>query len=89
MNLKNRTKDADGNSVYTYIDKEIPEDTYLLAALTPYYEQVEAKLSEVIGVADGFFNNENIRLNPVFTPISISASMPDLDLSRGFWLSSL
>lgn len=61
VNLKNRTKDTDGNSIYIYIDKEIPEDAYLLAALTPYYDQVEAKLSEVIGVADGFFNNENIR----------------------------
>ena len=41
--------------------EEIPEDPYLLAALTPYNDQVEAKLSEVISEAEGFFDNENIR----------------------------
>jgi len=61
VNLKNRTKDADGNSIYTFIGEEIPEDPYLLAALTPFNDQVEAKLSEVISEADGYFDNENIR----------------------------
>ncbi len=62
VNLKNRGKDAEGNTVYTYVGDEVPEDQYLLATLTPFYEQVEAKLSEVIGVAGGLFDDEEIRM---------------------------
>ena len=61
VNLKNRSKDAEGNSVYTYIDKEIPEDPFLLAALQPYADQVEVLLSEEIGTAASLFNNEAVR----------------------------
>jgi 5'-nucleotidase/UDP-sugar diphosphatase len=61
VNLKNREKDADGNSHYTFIGEEVPEDPFLLATLTPYAEQVEAKLSEVIGNAGGLFDNTDIR----------------------------
>ncbi len=61
VNLKNRSKDAAGNSVYTYIDKEVREDPFLLNALTPYADQVEAKLSVVIGRAAGLFSNAKSR----------------------------
>ena len=51
VNLKNRDRDAEGNTVYTFVGEEIEEDPFLLAALTPYADQVEAKLSVVIGEA--------------------------------------
>ncbi len=62
VNLKNRSKDADGNSVYTYKTREIEQDPYLLATLTPYAEQVDKVLSEVIGQAGARFPNGESRL---------------------------
>ena len=62
INLKNREKDADGNTFYKFVDQEIPEDPYLLEILTPYAEQVEARLSEVIGTASSVFDDEKVRL---------------------------
>jgi len=62
VNLKNATKDDEGETVYTFVGMEIEEDPFLLNALTPYYDQVEVKLTEVIGYADGHFENEEIRL---------------------------
>ena len=62
VNLKNRTRDAQGNSVYTFIGEEVKEDPFLLAALTPYADQVEAKLSVVIGEATDIFDDEKVRL---------------------------
>jgi len=61
VNLKDRHKDENGKKFYTYKDKEIPEDQYLLTALTPYLESVDAKLSEAIGVASDLFDNTNVR----------------------------
>jgi 5'-nucleotidase/UDP-sugar diphosphatase len=61
VNLKNRSKDADGNNVYTFVDREVPEDPYLLATLTPYSDQVEFLLSREIGRATGLFEDQDIR----------------------------
>ena len=63
VNLKDRSKDEEGNSVYTFKSgREIPEDPYLLTALTPFADQVESKLSREIGEATEFFDNANVRL---------------------------
>ena len=61
VNLKDRGKDAEGNTVYTYVDREIPEDPFLLAALQPYADQVEVLLSQEIGTAASLFDNEAVR----------------------------
>lgn len=62
VNLKNRVKDAEGNSTYPYIGEELEEDPYLLALLSPYADTVEMKLSEVIGTASDVFDDEKIRM---------------------------
>jgi len=61
VNLKDRSKDAEGNDVYTFIGKEYAEDPILLSMLTPYAEQVEEELKEVIGESTGFFDNSQVR----------------------------
>lgn len=69
------------HSIYTYIGNEIPEDQYLLASLTHYYDQVEAKLSKVIGVATNLFDDEKIRLNEAALGNLVSDAM--LWVTRG------
>jgi len=62
INLKTASKDAEGNNVYTYIGKEYAEDPILLSMLTPYAEQVEKELEEVIGRSTAFFDNSEVRI---------------------------
>ena len=61
INVQYKDKDADGNSVYKYVTEEIPEDQELLSLLTPYADQVDAVLNEVIGNATDVFLNDDSR----------------------------
>jgi 5'-nucleotidase/UDP-sugar diphosphatase len=58
INLKNKGKDAEGNSVYTLIEDEIAEDADMLAMLTPYQEAGAESLNTVIGTCTGNFVGE-------------------------------
>ncbi len=61
INLKRRVKKADGSKTYPLIGKEYKEDEFLLSVLTPYANQVESILSEVIGDSKGTYFNKNVR----------------------------
>ena len=61
VNLKKRIKKPDGTKEYPYIGQPYAEDAFLLSALTPYGDQVESLLSEVIGTATGTFDNSKVR----------------------------
>ncbi|MDJ0785111.1 MAG: 5'-nucleotidase C-terminal domain-containing protein [Desulfosarcinaceae bacterium] len=60
VNVKKR-KTVDGQKVHYFVDKEIPQDSALLALLKPYQDQVEERLSEVIGTAAAPFINDKTR----------------------------
>jgi len=75
VNLKEVSKDADGNNVYTYLGAEYPEDPYLLAALTPYETQVEIELQELVGMSTAFFGNSEIRKTEAALGNLVSDSM--------------
>jgi 5'-nucleotidase/UDP-sugar diphosphatase len=61
MNLKERIKLLDGTESFRSIGEKYEEDPFLLAALTPYADKVDALLSEVIGDAEAPLSNENAR----------------------------
>lgn len=61
VNLKEVSKDADGKNVYTHIGTEYAEDPFLLTVLTPYANQVEIELAEIIGESTALFSNSEIR----------------------------
>jgi len=57
INKKKKIK-KDGKKVRVFIEKEIPEDTELLAFLQPYQEKGQVELSKVIGSVEGTFIGE-------------------------------
>lgn len=61
MNVRKKVKDADGNSTYPTVEKEIAKDEALLATLQVYVDKVDSVLSEVIGNATAVFSNDNSR----------------------------
>jgi len=52
VNLKKKIK-KDGKKVRVFIEDEIQEDPQMLALLTPYFEQGQAALTQVIGSTTG------------------------------------
>jgi len=55
VNLKNKSKDAEGKSVYTLREAEIIEDAGMLAMLQPYKDLGAESLNTVIGSCTGKF----------------------------------
>jgi 5'-nucleotidase/UDP-sugar diphosphatase len=55
VNLKDRVKDAEGNSTYVLKEKEIAQDLEMLAMLSPYQKQGAEELNVVIGSSNGDF----------------------------------
>ncbi|WED24768.1 bifunctional UDP-sugar hydrolase/5'-nucleotidase UshA [Vibrio sp. JC009] len=49
VNMKKKVKDAEGKKVRVFIDKEIPEDPAVLAALQEFQEQGQAALNVKVG----------------------------------------
>ena len=91
VNLKKKTKQADGSSTFTYEAEEIPEDENLLKLLTPYAANVETMLAEVIGTATALFPNEEVRLKETALGDLVADSMlwytenlnPDFAIQNG------
>jgi 5'-nucleotidase/UDP-sugar diphosphatase len=61
INLKQVKKQPDGTTAYQYLGEPIKEDHDLLKILEPYVDQVESRLSEVIGYAEETFSSSNVR----------------------------
>jgi 5'-nucleotidase/UDP-sugar diphosphatase len=61
VNLKERIRLPDGTETLRPLGERYEEDPFLLQALTPYGDKVEALLSEVIGTAEGSFSSESVR----------------------------
>lgn len=57
INLKKKVE-VDGKSVRVFIEEEIPEDSALLALLTPYQDKGKDRLGIVIGSTTGEFEGE-------------------------------
>ncbi|MBU2862619.1 bifunctional UDP-sugar hydrolase/5'-nucleotidase UshA [Reinekea forsetii] len=55
VNLKDRVKDAEGNSTYVLKEAEIAQDLEMLAMLSPYQKIGAEKLNVVIGSSNGDF----------------------------------
>jgi len=58
VNLKNKSKDAEGKSVYTLRETEIMEDPDMLAMLQPFMDLGSESLNTVIGSCEGKFIGE-------------------------------
>lgn len=61
INLKERVRLPDGSESLRQMGARYDEDPFLLAALAPYGDKVEALLSEVIGTAERPFSCEGVR----------------------------
>jgi len=81
VNLKKAEKDADGNTVYTYIDKEYAEDPVLLSMLTPFADQVGEELEKVIGESTALFSNTEVR--------KVETALGDLVSDAMLWQTEL
>jgi 5'-nucleotidase/UDP-sugar diphosphatase len=66
VNLKDKVKDAEGNSTYVLREQEIAQDLGMLAMLSPYQKKGSEAINVVIGSADGNFIGDRsvIRSNP-------------------------
>lgn len=61
INVKTRTKLADGSSVYNYVGNKIAEDQVLKAKLQPYVDKVKTVLEQKIGTVTAPFLNKYTR----------------------------
>ncbi|MBN2125691.1 MAG: 5'-nucleotidase C-terminal domain-containing protein [Deltaproteobacteria bacterium] len=61
VNLKRAKTTANGKKVFSFIGDPIEEDPALLALLEPYERKFFALLSEVIGVSEGVFSDQDVR----------------------------
>ena len=61
INIKQKIRREEGAQDFMFLGEEYRQDEFLLSALTPFAAQVESMLSEVVGVAGGPFDNENVR----------------------------
>jgi 5'-nucleotidase/UDP-sugar diphosphatase len=59
VNLKAQAQTANGDEIYRYVDEKIEEDKDLLELLRPYGERIEARLSKIIGHAEGTFRHRD------------------------------
>ena len=61
INIKQKIRREEAAQDFVFLGEEYRQDEFLLSALTPFAAQVESMLSEVVGVAGGPFDNENVR----------------------------
>lgn len=78
VNLKEKTRDAEGKRVTRLYQPEIPEDTEMLALLKPYQDLGAQKLLVDIGSTDGTFDEEHDyknQLRPALAQLILHAMM--------------
>jgi 5'-nucleotidase/UDP-sugar diphosphatase len=61
INVREKAKDAEGNSIYPTVGTEFAKNAEIEALLQTYVAKVDAVLNEVIGMATAVFPNDNTR----------------------------
>ncbi|WP_196157457.1 bifunctional UDP-sugar hydrolase/5'-nucleotidase UshA [Reinekea sp. G2M2-21] len=82
VNLKDRVKDAEGNSTYVLKEAEIPEDPAMLALLKPYQDKGAESLNVVIGTSNGKLVGERAMVRSKPTNLGVLIAKAQMEKAK-------